>query len=581
MTAPTLSIINPDWNDIEGQLRNSLAGKSSWQALLDTDTATILLQSVAATGAFLAQAIQNVYEEYHSDTAKLGSSLKSIARTLGVRLQRKTPASATVMLTLPLALGSDYVIAAYSQFSSPGTQLFNRTAIIIPAGDTTQEVTLYEGTVQSQSFTGLGTPFQIFYVNVPGFTISDMDVTLTVDGNAYTVTQDAIWHYPTVGGEQNVVQDRTLPTGELELIFGNTQFGAQPGSTSSLVLGFVVTNGAAGNNLAFDNQQVSLVSDPTGISGLATAALINGADEPNPEVYRDSPLAYASYGRASSINDHPAIAFGYGNLADAIFLGQKDIAPTVVQFMNVVYVYLLKAGLPATQMDQTEFDTQFLPWLQPKAPPFSYVLRSAVAIPVNVRADVAIFGTGDPNTVKANIQKAVRALFLPRKGFIGRNLTLSDLYDAIKESDGNIDFLELVTPTKDVICRVGQPTGIVLTGVTGGALTPGNTYQYSVSSLDSQGETFITTAAQIVLGSGKTATKIDWTAVPGATGYRVYGNQNGTFVKIADLGATVYTFTDTIATPAGTVPPNQVDTSGLYYVSLNSLVINLSFTTRK
>jgi hypothetical protein len=94
------------------------------------------------------------------------------------------------------------------------------------------------------------------------------------------------------------------------------------------------------------------------------------------------------------------------------------------------------------------------------------------------------------------------------------------------------------------------------TASTGGTLADSTTYFYRVSAImaaGADGAVFETLA--VAQGAGQavssgTATNtvtITWTAVPGATGYRVYGRLTGAAKLIATLG-NVLTFTDTGAT---------------------------------
>jgi hypothetical protein len=91
------------------------------------------------------------------------------------------------------------------------------------------------------------------------------------------------------------------------------------------------------------------------------------------------------------------------------------------------------------------------------------------------------------------------------------------------------------------------------TATTGGTLAAA-TYFYRVSAImaaGADGSVFETLACaegagQITTGSTSTVT-ITWTAIPGATGYRVYGRATGAEKLIATLG-NVLTFTDTGAT---------------------------------
>lgn len=99
------------------------------------------------------------------------------------------------------------------------------------------------------------------------------------------------------------------------------------------------------------------------------------------------------------------------------------------------------------------------------------------------------------------------------------------------------------------------------TATTGGTLAAA-TYAYRVSALDGRGgETLASTeTTQVTTGSTSTVT-VNWGAVTGATGYRVYGRTSGGQQLLATVGA-VTTYTDTGAvTPSGALP--TANTTGL------------------
>lgn len=579
MTRPTLSIIHPDFDDIVTQLRDSLADKDTWKALLAVDTGTILIEAVAASATMLMTAIQNSAEESNTDTAKLASSLKAISRTLGVRLQRKSPGEVDVTITLPSALGTQYLIPPYSSFSGAGVSLFNREAILIPAGDTTVTATLYEGKLKTFNAQSTGQPLQILTVDVPGFTISNDDVLVSVDSAPLQVVQDGLWHYPVVAGPVEVVQDRTLPTGELELVFGNSLFGFLPPSTATISVTYALTNGAQGNVINFAGNAISYTMDNT-LQVVADTPIANGTNEPDAEIYRTSPLLYASYNRAVSLIDHDAVALQYPSVADARFFGQNLIAPTVKDYMNVVYVYVLQKD--GTQLTVGEY-ADFKEWLLPRAMPLDYVRKTATTIPIDVEANVFIKNNGDAELVRANVQAAIEALFEPSVGFLGRNLYLSDIYDAIHDADPFIDYLQLVSPTTDAICQIEAPIIISLAGVAnGGSLIPATTYEYVVTALNSNGETFASATVNLLLPVSTDCIDVTWSEVPGATGYNVYGRLAGGVGKLtaSPVPAGTLTWQDNGSVTPGAAA-NQVNSSGLYYVTLNSTTINLDFTSRK
>lgn len=99
------------------------------------------------------------------------------------------------------------------------------------------------------------------------------------------------------------------------------------------------------------------------------------------------------------------------------------------------------------------------------------------------------------------------------------------------------------------------------TATTGGTLAAA-TYAYRVSALDGRGgETLASTeTTQATTGTTSTVT-VNWGAVTGATGYRIYGRTSGGQQLLATVGA-VTTYTDTgAATPSGALP--TANTTGL------------------
>jgi hypothetical protein len=110
---------------------------------------------------------------------------------------------------------------------------------------------------------------------------------------------------------------------------------------------------------------------------------------------------------------------------------------------------------------------------------------------------------------------------------------------------------QLPTPTAPVITRIGSA------GTT--------TYQYRVTARDVFGETLVSPIGSITTGvatlSGSNFNRITYTAIPGATSYRIYG-RTGTQLLIA-TDTTCCTFDDTGAiTPAGAQPAaNTTSTS--------------------
>jgi len=121
------------------------------------------------------------------------------------------------------------------------------------------------------------------------------------------------------------------------------------------------------------------------------------------------------------------------------------------------------------------------------------------------------------------------------------------------------------------------PTGVTATGsATGGTLAAAS-YFYRVSAVNAQGETLASTEVTSGALTGTTSSvALSWTAVPGATGYRVYRTTtSGTYTSPAFLSAptgTTYTDTGGTALTAGTVTTaNTATTSAPYFWKVTAL----------
>jgi len=111
------------------------------------------------------------------------------------------------------------------------------------------------------------------------------------------------------------------------------------------------------------------------------------------------------------------------------------------------------------------------------------------------------------------------------------------------------------------------------TATTGGTFTAG-TYYWKVTATNAQGETTGSNEVTATLAASGTQI-INWVAVPGATGYRVYrGAATGTGALITTLGA-VTTYTDTGTTGSATTVPTSNTTSSVT-TPLNTLQVSAS-----
>jgi hypothetical protein len=115
---------------------------------------------------------------------------------------------------------------------------------------------------------------------------------------------------------------------------------------------------------------------------------------------------------------------------------------------------------------------------------------------------------------------------------------------------------------------IAVPVNTAFTDIaTGGTLNFNTTYYYRVSALDGIGETFASTETSKATANDANATHqitVNWGAVTGASGYRIYGRSTGAEQLLATVG-NVTTWTDTGSiVPAGSLPTSNTTLSADY-----------------
>lgn len=121
--------------------------------------------------------------------------------------------------------------------------------------------------------------------------------------------------------------------------------------------------------------------------------------------------------------------------------------------------------------------------------------------------------------------------------------------------DGTSIFYQSWSP---FVSLLSVPQNLLLASTTGGTLTPTNTYTYQVTATNSLGETTPTpTLGRTPFSNAILAT---WDAVPGATGYNVYGN-NSLLIGLL-TGVTTNSFIDNGSYTHGVAPPTINTTYG-------------------
>lgn len=479
-------------------------------------------------------------------------------------------------------------IPAYSQFSANSASgvnlLYNAESIQFTPDDYFQQVTLKEGEIITSEFFGTGDNFQFFVSPEANFQVDNSSIFVNRNNVPLPIVTNGVWNYKS----QPAVQDSTYRNGELILTFGTDLYGTLPRSSDLITIGYAVTKGLDGNNIHFigeksilnltsiyDGVQVSDIFEAT-----ATSSLLGGTDHTSLDVYRNvSPFLYSSRGSAITKQEIQAECLNYAGVLDAKVYGQRDLSSTDLTYMNMVKLSVVVADDTGNIREWTDPEwATFFKWLEQKS---IFGLRFFKDVPtalsINITADVFCKAASDLTRTKSAVIQSIVDMLQPRYGILGYNVYLSDINNAIMNSDSSVQYVRLLSPTADVICEVPSPSNIQLLSIAGGTI-PAGSYIYGVCSVVGANKTLVKDPVSITtVGTG--TIRINWDTVPGAESYEVYGRTVAGFGLLAIVTAPTTTFDDVSATVPGAAQP-VLNTMGVRYPKQGNLTFNMYYTDR-
>lgn len=197
-----------------------------------------------------------------------------------------------------------------------------------------------------------------------------------------------------------------------------------------------------------------------------------------------------------------------------------------------------------------------------KLTPASPISGDTFNVTINGKMVSYATAAGTVSDVCAGLQSALSNSANPEYLEIGFT-NLSSYISATSNKAGRPFTLSVsVTPSVVAIPVLGVPTAS-----TGGSLTSGTTYYYTMTATNAAGQTTQATQVSYAASGTNLTAVLTWTAVPGATGYKIYRSTtsgsfgSSTLLTTIGSGSTV-TYSDTgISTSSGTPPGTNTATS--------------------
>lgn len=584
--------MSADFNQFVSDFEQYLTRKESWKGNLTTMTGQTLIELVAALGAFNQTQIGRAFADCFAETAVSDSAIRACALMQGVRMTRKTPAQMTVTLTAPYGV----IIPAYSQFECGGQSFFNRKVIEFNTSNeetVTLTATLYQGELVTHNISGNGTNLQTWLSDEDDFAVSDTDVMVLLDSQLIPITTAGLWNYK----NQNAVMDLTTSTGRLLLQFGTynvsqatfeygepdlkeVRYGYIPQVNDNLTIAYIVTDGNTGNNYVTIDKKVTIDGFDT-VEGTATENPKYGASEKSTLTYKNNTASsFGTYGSAVTKSQYSSVVNTYPGVVDAITQAQREIDPSDLQYMNIIWVTGLTES-PWTEEKKQEFCT----WCQ-NISMYStrFVWVDATPVDRNIVMKVYCYNSAVLTDTQTNVENAVSKLFAPRPGILMTNIYRSDIIDTCLASDPNIAYIVMETPDFDFV--VTEPVSPTLTYVinenAGGTLGE-QQYSYAVTSVYADG-----TESQrnnwvhplVYKNMAGVTIALNWHKDILAVKYKIYGRDSTTMGLITEVDADTLTYTDT-----GAVTPDKdafkIIRTVIRYNRLTDLTVTCEYAERQ
>lgn len=509
----TFSDLSADPSQFKQDLEAKLSASDVWKGNLTTQVGTALVDSIAALGAFCQQQIMNAYTNCFQETAVLDDAIKSIAIMQGTRLTRRLPASMKISLTSEL----DTTIPAFTQFLCAGYSFFNREVITLKANKAV-ETTLHQGSVHVKIFSGVGTELQSFVSDEDGFSVSDSDVHVLVNGELINKAYGSLWNYKNVPA----YMDGTTAEGRLLVQFGNTRFGTMPGINDTVTIIYCTTEGAFGNNYTTVGSNIS-ISGYSKVSGKSLENPSGGANQKSTLAYKNSTAgSFGTYGSAVTKSQYQAIVNTYPGVVDAFTQAQRERNPGDVKLMNVITV----TGITTSPWND-EQKQEFCNWCQQQSMYSTrFVWIDATPVKRNVSIKLYCYNSSVLSNVERNATSAIKALFSPKSGILMTDFYISDIITAVRNADAGIAYVVVEEPTEEMI--VTQPSSPDLTyeiTASDGTLAP-YFYSYGVVYVQADGtESKVNSWCHPQVTKANSKVKIFWKPVPSAVTYKVFGRK--------------------------------------------------------
>ncbi len=396
---------------------------------------SILLDCIALVGDYLSNATDFRAAELYRQYARLPESMRRLARTFGYPMRGPVSAVASSTITFTSApYAVDITIPAIS-VTAAGLTWYYAGGGVLHAGDTTLDVLLTQGTLQTQTSVGTGEDWQT--ITLASTKVAANSVVVSVAGATWSSV--AIIGLAAVDGLEYEVGLNEL--GQTVVRFGNSYSGKIPALAETIIIQWIDTEGPTGSvgADAFVGTQLSWYDSTlhaTVLASITANDASSGADaEETVDAVRDALIPWFRSHNTGVTADAIAaqvLAFShpiYGAVAKAYaVVGEADT------LTNVVRVYVAAADNTGGLVDASDnYKAALLESLnETKIISVEYSIEDCATRAINYALTVKPVLGADKAALAIQIEEALEGVYSLANLEPNKTFYLDDVYAALR-----------------------------------------------------------------------------------------------------------------------------------------------------
>lgn len=436
---PPVDYTSKDWATFRDDMKDAISTRlPEWTSRSPNDFGIVLIELFAYVGDILSFYGDRIANEAFLPTAVLRSSVYSIAAMLDYRPTQNL--AAEVALTLTIMPGAPVTIPAGTQVSTAPEAgeapiIFETDSEIIIANTPPYQgnVTAIQGVsvvgeVVGQSNGTLDQTFSLY-----GSPVIDGSQVIYVNEGVGAVEWLFFSNLIDAGPADNAYTTFTDENGALNIQFGDNVNGRVPSNVATVTADYRVGGGLAGNVGAGKiTNKISTITGWTAVTNSLDAT--GGADsETLDEIRENAPRSLTTIDRAVTTADYANLALKVAGVAKA-----KSQA---LVYTNVNLYIAPNAYGAVTPLADANTKTRVQAYIDArKMINATVTLLDPTYVNVNVTADVNVLPRYQRESVRLDVEKAIRTVLAYENSSFGDRVTISEIYKAINAITG-VDYV--------------------------------------------------------------------------------------------------------------------------------------------